>query len=166
MAPGRPRRVPRQARLLPSLNQTLAVGLANLYLSRFEVPQIHLFNVLGRAVPFVGLATRISNDAIMQALAAQLRPTLIDVGIGTGCQACLLLDSLAQPGRLPRRLTVMISGVLLCTIVGGSIGRLCVVPNGVPAAFTTKHIQAMTMNSKVSDPGLSSLMLNFHRRCR
>lgn len=84
-----------------------AVGQANLYLSRFELPQIHLFNLLGRAVPFVGLATQLSNQAIMQAIAHQDSPTLIDVGIGTGRQACLLLDSLAQAGRLPRLLTVI-----------------------------------------------------------
>lgn len=83
------------------------IAQANLYLSRFEVPQIHLFNLLGRAVPFVGVATRLCNEAIMNAFAGQARPTLVDVGIGTGRQACVLLDSLAQAGRLPRLLTVI-----------------------------------------------------------
>jgi hypothetical protein len=83
------------------------VEQANLYLSRFEVPQIHLFNLLGRAVPFVGMATRICNDAIMQAIAGQARPTVIDVGIGTGRQVGVLLESLAASGRLPQQLTVI-----------------------------------------------------------
>lgn len=87
--------------------QGRTIERANLYLSRFEVPQIHLFNLLGRAVPFVGLATRIANDAIMQAIAGRSRPTVIDVGIGTGRQMGLLLESLAAAGRLPRLLTVI-----------------------------------------------------------
>ena len=57
-------------------------------------------------------------------------------------------------------------GDLLCTIVGGSIGRFCVVPADVPLAFTTKHVQALTLDSKKAEPHFVSLMLNFHRRCR
>lgn len=84
-----------------------AAAEANLYLGRFEVPQIHLFNLLGRAVPFVGLATRIGNDAILAAMAGQARPTLLDVGIGTGRQTVVLLEAMAAAGRLPRQLTVI-----------------------------------------------------------
>jgi type I restriction enzyme S subunit len=58
------------------------------------------------------------------------------------------------------------SGDLLCTIVGGSIGRFCVVPEYIPLAFTTKHIQALTLDESVADPRFVSYMLNFHRRCR
>jgi len=58
------------------------------------------------------------------------------------------------------------AGDLLCTIVGGSIGRFCVVPDDVPQAFTTKHIQALTLDSTKILPEFASLMLNFHRRCR
>lgn len=57
-------------------------------------------------------------------------------------------------------------GDLLCTIVGASIGRFCVVPPEVPDAFTTKHIQALTLNSEVANSRFCSLMLNFHRRSR
>ncbi len=84
-----------------------AVVEANLYLGRFEVPQIHLFNLLGRAVPFVGLATRLGNEAILKAMAGVARPTLIDVGIGTGRQACVLLETMAASGRQPEQLTVI-----------------------------------------------------------
>lgn len=84
-----------------------AVAEANLYLGRFEVPQIHLFNLLGRAVPFVGLATRLCNEAILEAMRGVARPTLIDIGIGTGRQACLLLETMAASRCLPERLTVI-----------------------------------------------------------
>jgi type I restriction enzyme S subunit len=57
-------------------------------------------------------------------------------------------------------------GDILCTIVGASIGRFCVVPKDVPLAFTTKHIQALTLNLEKANPHFVSFMLNFHRRCR
>lgn len=84
-----------------------AVAQANLYLNQFEMPQIHLFNLLGRAVPFVGMATQLANCALMRAIAGQSRPTVIDVGIGTGRQIGVLLESLAAAERLPRLLTVI-----------------------------------------------------------
>jgi type I restriction enzyme S subunit len=64
-----------------------------------------------------------------------------------------------------RRYQVFPSDVL-CTIVGASIGRFCVVPENVPLAFTTKHVQALTLDSTKAEPRFVSLMLNFHRRCR
>jgi type I restriction enzyme S subunit len=57
-------------------------------------------------------------------------------------------------------------GDVLCTIVGASIGRFCVVPDDAPLAFTTKHIQALTLNPEVAVPGFVALMLGFHPRCR
>jgi len=68
---------------------------ANLYLAQFEVPQIELFNLLGRAVPFVGLATAISNNAIARAIEKHAEATVIDVGIGTGRQMSQLIEMLA-----------------------------------------------------------------------
>jgi len=57
-------------------------------------------------------------------------------------------------------------GDILCTIVGASIGRFCVVPDDIPLAFTTKHIQALTLDREKATPAFVSLMLNFHHRCR
>jgi type I restriction enzyme S subunit len=57
-------------------------------------------------------------------------------------------------------------GDVLCTIVGASIGRFCVVPDDVPVAFTTKHIQALTLDIKIAEARFVSYMLNFNRRCR
>ena len=36
----------------------------------------------------------------------------------------------------------------------------------MPEIFTTKHIQALTLDLSKADPRFASLMLNFHRRCR
>jgi GRAS domain family len=80
---------------------------ANLYLRRFAVPQIQLFNLLGRHVPMAALATRVANDTLAQAIAGQAHPTLIDIGIGTGRQFAMLLEDLASAGRLPQQLTVV-----------------------------------------------------------
>jgi hypothetical protein len=80
---------------------------ANLYLSDFEVPQIHLFNVLGAHFHPVGLATQALNGAIAELLDGVDEPTVIDVGIGTGRQMTLLLESLAKAARPPRRLMVV-----------------------------------------------------------
>lgn len=57
-------------------------------------------------------------------------------------------------------------GDLLCTIVGASIGRFCVVPDDIPLAFTTKHVQALTLYPDAAEPRFVAYMLNFHRRCR
>jgi len=57
-------------------------------------------------------------------------------------------------------------GDVLVTIVGGSIGRFCVVPANVPLAFTTKHVVALTLNPSKAIPEFISFLLNFHTRCR
>lgn len=57
-------------------------------------------------------------------------------------------------------------GDVLCTIVGASIGRFCVVPDDIPLAFTTKHVQALTLNPSIADPHFVAYMLNFNRRSR
>lgn len=78
---------------------------ANLYLRRYERTQIELFNLLGRALPFVGLATTVCNQAIAHACRGAQRAVLIDVGIGTGRQVLQLLPTLAAQGL--RELTVI-----------------------------------------------------------
>jgi type I restriction enzyme S subunit len=55
---------------------------------------------------------------------------------------------------------------VLCTIVGASIGRFCVVPNNIQVAFTTKHILALTLDSYKANPRFVTYMLNYHSRCR
>lgn len=80
---------------------------ANLYLRRFEVPQIRLFNLLAHEVPQVGLTTIIANRCIAKALAEQSEHTIIDIGIGTGRQMTSLLHLMAAQGCLPRRVTMI-----------------------------------------------------------
>ena len=58
------------------------------------------------------------------------------------------------------------AGDVLATIVGASIGRFCVVPDGIPPAFTTKHVQALTLNRSIAEPRFVTYMLNYHTRCR
>lgn len=84
-----------------------SVAQANLYLRRFEVPQITLFNLLGRHVPMVGMATRLANAVLARSMQGQAHPVLVDVGIGTGRQFVALLDDLGAQSRLPRELTVV-----------------------------------------------------------
>lgn len=84
-----------------------SLAQANLYLTPFDVPQIELFNLLGRAVPFVGLATSLCNAAILQAIEGQPLPTLIDVGIGTGRQFALLLHEIAARPQVPEHITIV-----------------------------------------------------------
>ncbi len=80
---------------------------ANLYLNRFDVPQIHLFNLLAGEVPQVALTTVIANRRLASAIAGREHPVLIDVGIGTGRQMTGLLEQLAKTGALPKRITLV-----------------------------------------------------------
>lgn len=80
---------------------------ANLYLRRFAVPQIELFNLLGAHVPMARMATQFANAVLAQAIAGEAHPVLIDVGIGTGRQFSALLDELAARKALPPAMTVV-----------------------------------------------------------
>src|SRR5690606_38558479 len=85
---------------------------ANLYLTRFEVPQIHLFNLLAHEVPQVRLTTVIANrclmQGLMQGLANQAHCTIIDIGLGAGRQMIELLAMMrAAPTTHSRRVTLI-----------------------------------------------------------
>jgi uncharacterized tellurite resistance protein B-like protein len=84
------------ARSAPSV-----AGEANLYLRRFDVPQIHLFNLLAQ-LPFVGLTSEIANRCIAQELVGRSEATIIDIGIGTGRQMTALLEQIKMAGSAPR----------------------------------------------------------------
>ncbi|WP_257451510.1 GRAS family protein [Archangium lipolyticum] len=79
----------------------------NLYLRRFELPQIALFNLLGERLPLVSLARDIANDWLCELLAGHEEATLFDVGLGTGRQEVALLRKLKATGAAPRRLTLV-----------------------------------------------------------
>lgn len=93
-----------------ALARRVGVGDAqqmNLYLRRFELPQISLFNLVAERLPMVGLAGRIANELLCGLLAEREEATLIDVGLGTGRQEVALLRGLAEAGAALRRLTVV-----------------------------------------------------------
>ncbi|HRG99588.1 MAG TPA: hypothetical protein PLR99_25250 [Polyangiaceae bacterium] len=84
---------------------------AGLYLERFEVPQIHLFQLLVTSLPLVGLATSLSNAVLEAACLGEEAPTVLDVGVGSGRQLVTLIEALAAAratGRAaPRALTIL-----------------------------------------------------------
>ncbi|HYO52398.1 GRAS family protein [Archangium sp.] len=93
-----------------ALARRVGVGEAqqmNLYLRRFELPQISLFNLVAERLPMVGLAGHISNDLMCGLIADHEEATLIDVGLGTGRQEVALLRKLKASGAALRRLTVV-----------------------------------------------------------
>ncbi|XXF77797.1 GAI protein [Myxococcaceae bacterium GXIMD 01537] len=79
----------------------------NLYLRRYEQPQIDLFNLLAERMPLASMAGSIANELLAGFLENEEEAALLDVGIGTGRQEVLLLQMLAERGRLPRRLTII-----------------------------------------------------------
>lgn len=78
---------------------------ANLYLERFALPQISLFDVLAQQVPLVTFPGRIVNSLIADALAEHPDAVLVDVGMGSGRQEMALLSEMAERGML--RLTMI-----------------------------------------------------------
>lgn len=93
-----------------ALARRVGVGEAqqmNLYLRRFELPQISLFNLVAERLPMVGLAGRIANDLLCGLLQGHEEATLLDVGLGTGRQEVALLRTLVESGGTLRRLTVV-----------------------------------------------------------
>ncbi|HZG88047.1 GRAS family protein [Paenibacillus sp.] len=88
-------------RLDPQENEQM-----NLYLRQYDVPQIVLFNVLARKVPFVTCVTEIANEALTRRIACGEAAALLEIGIGTGRQIVALLRELDRQGRRPSLLTV------------------------------------------------------------
>jgi GRAS domain family protein len=93
-----------------ALARRLGVGDAqqmNLYLRRFELPQIALFNLVAQRLPMVQMAGVVANDVLCGLLAKHEEASLIDVGLGTGRQEVALLHALKASGAALRRLTVV-----------------------------------------------------------
>lgn len=73
----------------------------NLYLRRFDLSQIALFELLTEHLPIVSVAGRLANE-VLAALVTPGRPlALLDIGVGTGRQEVALIRRLAAEGRLP-----------------------------------------------------------------
>ncbi|KFE66113.1 hypothetical protein DB31_1178 [Hyalangium minutum] len=85
----------------------LPAGELNLYLRRFELPQIQLFNLLALRLPTVSLAGSIANEQLFGLMRGHEVVTLVDVGIGSGRQEVALLHSMAEANALPRQMTIV-----------------------------------------------------------
>jgi SAM-dependent methyltransferase len=83
------------------------VDEAHIYLRDYDVPQIHLFDLLATRVPFVSLAGPVANHILFEKMKGRDEVVLLDVGCGTGRQAAALIDKLAAEGAWPRRFTVV-----------------------------------------------------------
>ncbi|WP_224362873.1 GRAS family protein [Hyalangium versicolor] len=79
----------------------------NLYLRRYEHPQINLFSLLASRLPLVPMAGTIANELIAALVRGHDTFTLLDVGIGVGRQEVALLNALAASNSLPRHVTIV-----------------------------------------------------------
>ena len=68
----------------------------HIYLKKFEVPQIKLFDLIIKHFPFVNLGQKITNSLITDAMINTKKAVLIDVGIGRGIQTVSLLNEIHQ----------------------------------------------------------------------
>ncbi|KST68086.1 GRAS family protein [Mastigocoleus testarum] len=80
---------------------------ANLYLKTYDLPQIHLFNLLVRDVPVISAVSQLATNLLADACQKQDDITLIDVGIGTGRQVVDLLAKLGSHKIVPKRILVV-----------------------------------------------------------
>jgi hypothetical protein len=78
---------------------------SNLYLKSYEIPQIELFNLLAKRLPFASYASMIANDILLHLMNREGEITIIDIGIGTGRQMVDLLN-LLQSNQYAPKLTI------------------------------------------------------------
>jgi hypothetical protein len=78
----------------------------HIYLRKFEIPQIELFNLLIEQFPLVKQSHEITNSSIAAEIGDSSCATIIDVGIGQGVQMVKLVEKLASSSAL-KRLTII-----------------------------------------------------------
>ena len=64
----------------------------NIYLGRYEISQIQLFNILIEKFPFVKFSQHITNSAIVEEMRGCTEVTLMDIGIGQGTQVLNIIE--------------------------------------------------------------------------
>lgn len=80
----------------------------HIYLQRFEIPQIRLFELLIQQFPLANLSQHCTNTLLVDALAQHTHPVLMDIGIGTGFQVANIIAGLANhPASRVKHLTVV-----------------------------------------------------------
>jgi len=68
----------------------------HIYLKKYDIPQIELFNLLTEKFPLVRMGHECANHLLADFLGKRKRPVLMDIGMGTGKQLCSLLKTLAK----------------------------------------------------------------------
>ncbi|WP_342045876.1 GRAS family protein [Bacillus sp. OTU530] len=76
----------------------------NLYLQRFEVSQIILFNMLAKHFPLASIASHLANKILEQFIELHDEISILNIGIGTGRQELALINELELNGKLPKKL--------------------------------------------------------------
>lgn len=64
----------------------------NIYLGKYEISQIQLFNILIEQFPFVKYSQQIANHSIVEAMQGSTEVTLMDIGIGQGTQVMNIIE--------------------------------------------------------------------------
>lgn len=80
----------------------------NIYLGKYEISQIQLFNILIEKFPFVKFSQHIANSAIIEEMQGCEEVTLVDIGIGQGTQ---ILHIIGMAKELPRLRKLQIVGI-------------------------------------------------------
>ncbi len=73
----------------------------HIYLQRFEIPQIRLFELLIQQFPLANLSQHCTNTLLIDALVNHTNPVLMDIGIGTGFQVSNIIDGLSKKADNP-----------------------------------------------------------------
>lgn len=73
----------------------------NLYLRKYDVPQITLFNLLAQKYPLVANASRLANSLLARYVHPGEPVSFLEIGIGTGRQIVSLLQELSLQDRRP-----------------------------------------------------------------
>lgn len=68
----------------------------HIYLQRFEIPQIRLFELLIQQFPLANLSQHCTNTLLVDALIKHTNPVLMDIGIGTGFQVSNIIEGLSK----------------------------------------------------------------------
>lgn len=64
----------------------------NIYLGKYDIAQIRLFNILIEKFPFVKFSQHITNSAIAEEMRDCSEVTLVDIGIGEGMQVVNIIE--------------------------------------------------------------------------
>jgi hypothetical protein len=82
------------------------VNNEHIYLKKYELPQIQLFNILIKEFPFVQISQQITNNIIIDLIKDEKEATIIDIGIGQGMQIKNLIESAKDKVNL-KKLTII-----------------------------------------------------------